>query len=102
MVYQKVPEGSGKEKQVAVSAPDETLKGVYSNHLITIHTREEFVLDFFNLFPPKGILSARVITSPGHLKRFIRVLSKTMENFEKQFGKVTEAEEPGGDSSPLP
>ena len=63
--------------------------------MIALHSREEFILDFFNLFPPKGILSARIITSPGHLKRIMKGLQKTLDNYEKKFGPITESDAPG-------
>ena len=94
MVY-KPMQTPGDKKQIEVSAPDDTIRGVYANHMIALHSKEEFLIDFFNLFPPKGILSARIITSPGHLKRMIKHLSKSLENYEKNFGPVTESDAPG-------
>ena len=58
-----------------VKITDDELKGRYSNLLRITHTREEFILDFINLVPPQGIVSARIVTSPGHLKRIIGALS---------------------------
>ena len=94
MVFKPTTPG-GNKKQIEVSAPDETLRGLYVNHMIALHTKEEIILDFFNLFPPKGILAARVVTSPGHFKRILNNLNQTMKNYEKAFGVVTEAEAPG-------
>ena len=54
---------------------DEELKGRYSNLLRITHTREEFILDFVNLVPPQGIVTARIVTSPGHLKRIVQALA---------------------------
>jgi len=73
---------------------DDILKGVYANNLFIAHTREEFVLDFVNAFPPHGIVNARVIMSPGHLKRLIRALTQSLEKYEKTFGPLQEAPEP--------
>ena len=84
-----------KKRELPVKMPERVLPGVYSNQMLVNHTREEFLIDFFNLFPPKGILSARIITSPGHLKRMIKHLSKSLENYEKNFGPVTESDAPG-------
>jgi hypothetical protein len=61
------------------------------------HTREEFVLDFINLFPPEGIVNARVIVSPGHLKRMIRALADNLGRYERRFGTVIEAPPPAPD-----
>ena len=75
-----------------IRASNDDLKGVYSNTMRVTHTKEEFVLDFFNIFSPSGVLSARVIVSPGHLKRMIGALEENMGNYEKKFGPVPEAE----------
>ena len=81
-----------------VKIEDEELKGRYSNLLRITHTREEFILDFINLVPPQGIVSARIVTSPGHLKRIIGALSSNLERYEKAFGPIQEAPEPEGGS----
>jgi hypothetical protein len=58
------------------------------------HTREEFCLDFFNLFPPQGILVSRIIVSPSHLKRMIMALEDNLKKYEEKFGKVEVVKEP--------
>ncbi|HVT18940.1 MAG TPA: DUF3467 domain-containing protein [Thermoanaerobaculia bacterium] len=82
-----------------VKISDEELKGRYSNLLRITHTREEFILDFINLLPPQGIVTARIVCSPGHLKRIIRALSANLERYEQAYGTIDEAPEPAGDSS---
>ena len=82
-----------------VKIDDEELKGRYSNLLRITHTREEFILDFINLVPPQGIGSARIVTSPGQLKRIIGALSANLERYEKTFGTIQEAAEPSEDGS---
>jgi hypothetical protein len=77
-----------------VKITDEELKGRYSNLLRITHTREEFILDFINLVPPQGIVAARLVTSPGHLKRIIRALSANLDRYEKTYGTIQEAPEP--------
>jgi hypothetical protein len=82
-----------------VKIDDEELKGRYSNLLRITHTREEFILDFINLVPPQGIVTSRIVTSPGHLKRIIRALSANVERYEQLFGTIQEAPDPVGDGS---
>jgi hypothetical protein len=84
------------EAGLNVKISDDELKGRYSNLLRITHTREEFILDFINLVPPQGIVTSRLITSPGHLKRIIRALSANMERYEKTFGTIQEAPDPVG------
>jgi hypothetical protein len=83
---------NGQQMQVKVT--DEVLKGVYSNMLQIAHTPEEFILDFMNIFPPAGMLNARVIVSPAHVKRIVAALEQNIKNYEQQFGAIKLSEEP--------
>ena len=88
---------ANEPKEIQIKARDEDLKGVYSNLMIVSHTKEEFCLDFINTFNPPT-LTARVLMSPGHLKRMIKALQENMKKYEDQFGEVEVAKEP---ESPL-
>lgn len=81
---------------VDVKISDEELKGRYSNLLRVTHTREEFILDFINLAPPQGVVTARVISSPGHAKRIIQALQTNLAQYEKTYGVILEAPAPAG------
>jgi hypothetical protein len=81
-------------QELNVKITDEELRGRYSNLLRVTHTRDEFILDFINLVPPQGIVSARIVTSPGHLKRIIRALSNNLAHYEQTHGVIDEAPEP--------
>jgi len=59
-----------------------------------LHTREEFVLDFMNIFPPTGTLNSRVIVSPGHFKRMVKAMEENLKKYEESNGNVEEAEGP--------
>lgn len=62
------------EQQIKIKAKDDDLKGSYSNVMQILHTKEEFILDFFFTAPPEGILVSRVIISPRHIKRMMKAL----------------------------
>ena len=83
-----------EERQIKIKAKDDDLKGKYSNLMQIIHTKDEFLLDFFLVSPPQGILSSRIIMSPGHLKRMIKALQENIEKYEKKFGKIEIVEVP--------
>ena len=78
--------------KIQIKASDEKLKGEYSNLMQVMHTKEEIVLDFLNVFPPTGTLNSRIILSPGHFKRMIRVMQNNLEKYENSFGKIEESE----------
>jgi len=79
---------------VNVKISDEELKGRYANLLRITHTREEFILDFINLAPPQGVVTSRLVTSPGHLKRIIGALQANLKRYEDTFGTIQAAAEP--------
>ena len=85
---------SEKRRPVRIKVPDDIFRGAYANTMAVYHSREEFVLDFLNVFPPTGIATARIITSPGHIKRIIRALEENLRRYEERFGPVTEAPPP--------
>lgn len=89
------------QQEIKVKVPDELLKGVYANQMLVTHTKEEFVLDFINFFPPEGVVTARVIVSPGHAKRIAAALRENIEKYESRFGQIEESSESGPPSAAL-
>lgn len=77
-----------QEQKINIKIPDEVLKGAYSNLMFVSHTKEEFVMDFINVFGPQGIEVAKVMTSPGHFKRIVAALNDNLKKFENQFGSI--------------
>ncbi len=82
------------EQQINIKADDQTLRGNYSNNLVIQHSKDEFVLDFLNIFPPQGNLAARIITGPGHMKRIAKAIEENIKLYEKNFGKIKESDQP--------
>jgi len=82
------------EREIQIKIPEGILRGVYANQMVVRHSREEFVIDFVNICPPEGIVNARVIVSPGHLKRMVAALAENLSRYEQRFGPVTTSEAP--------
>ena len=80
--------------EIKVNFPPELQGGVYSNNMVVTHTKEEFILDFLMVAPPAGTVTARVIVSPGHMKRVLEALRDNIAKYEKAFGAIQIAEEP--------
>ncbi len=76
------------QQQIQIKATDEALKGLYANMAQVAHNSEEFVVDFMNVFPPAGNLVARVVLSPGHMKRLAAALADNIKKYEEQFGEI--------------
>jgi hypothetical protein len=83
-------------KEIKVNFPPQLQGGVYSNNMVVAHTREEFILDFLMVAPPQGAVTARVVVSPGHMKRILEALRDNISKYEKTFGTIQMAAEPKG------
>ena len=83
-----------KTQQIQIRASDNDLKGSYSNVMKVSHTQEEFILDFFNIIDSTGILSSRIVLSPGHLKRMIAALVDNAKKYEERFGLIHPTQAP--------
>ena len=79
----------GKEhKDIKVYMPSELKGGVYANSMVVSHTQEEFILDFLMVTQPEGALTARVIVSPGHMRRIANALEENIKKYEEKFGMI--------------
>ena len=83
-------------KEIKIGFPQELQGGVYANNMVVSHTKEEFILDFIMVAPPAGTVTARVIVSPGHMKRILEALRDNISKYENSFGTIQIAEEPKG------
>ena len=88
------------KKEIKVRFPEKIMGGSYANHMVVLHTKEEFIMDFILASPPAGSVTARVITSPGHMKRIINALGDNVKKYEEKFGKIKEAKAPKGFIAP--
>lgn len=89
-----MPEQTSATQQIQIKANDEKLKGEYANMMQVLHTKEEFVLDFLNIFPPTGTLNARIIVSPGHFKRMVQAMQENLSKYESGFGEISPSDAP--------
>jgi hypothetical protein len=85
---------SNGQKEIQVKFPDHLQGGAYANNMVVSHTKEEFVMDFLMVAPPAGSVTARVIVSPGHMKRILAALQENVSKYEDVFGEIAQAEAP--------
>lgn len=80
-------------RQIQIKIEDAMASGVYSNMAMIHHNDSEFVLDFLYVQPqqPRASVRARVITSPRHVKRLIKVLQDQLAHYESHHGTVEPA-----------
>jgi len=81
------------KKEIKVTFPESLKGGAYANNMFIAHTKEEFVLDFMVITPPLGTVTARVVTSPGHMKRMVTAMTENLKKYEQKFGKLTAADD---------
>jgi len=86
-----------QQQKINIKIDDKVMKGVYANAMGVSHGKEEFVLDFMSIYPwqKAGVVNARVIASPGHIKRIYKALEENIKKYEQKFGKIEEAKGPG-------
>jgi hypothetical protein len=91
MTAEKKPEPAN-QIQLQVEIDDATAQGAYANLALIAHSATEFVMDFVFLQPqqPKAKVRARVISSPGHTKRFLKALTENVARYEQVFGEIQE------------
>lgn len=79
-----------KELKLEIQIDDETASGRYTNMAVINHNDSEFVFDFIYVQPqaPKAKVQARLITSPRHAKRLLKVLQQNVDAFERQHGTI--------------
>jgi len=85
-------ENQNQPTEIKIS--DNFAGGEYSNAMQASHTKDEVLVTFFNIVSPTGRVCAKIITSPGHLKRMIAALNDNLKKYEEKFGAVEESESP--------
>lgn len=83
------------DRQMRITADNDTRRGTYSNLALISHRKEEFVIDFLFVDPqtqtPKAdqaLLTSRVVLNPGHMKRLFQAVGENIQRYEKNFGKI--------------
>lgn len=88
-----------QQRQIQIKLTDEIMPGVPANMMGVSHTKEEFVLDFMNVYPAQGqgIVTSRVIVTPSHMKRIAAAIADNLKKYEAQFGKIEESAAPSNE-----
>jgi hypothetical protein len=74
---------------------EQVAAGVYANSLVVQHTGQEFIMDFAMVTGGNGQVVARVITSPGHMKRVVQAMEENIQRYETTHGPIVPP--PAGD-----
>ncbi len=95
-------EEEAQAQELQIHFPPEVQRGVYANQMLVSHTPEEFVLDFILATPPAGVVNARVLVSPGHVKRIVAALQENIARYEAAHGEIPEPASGGAPGASLP
>src|SRR5690349_15489232 len=81
---------SQQSNPLQAKVPEHLAIGSYATAMLALHSREEFVLDFIAAFASPSRVVARVILSPGHVKRLAAAVKENIEKYEKTCGPLPE------------
>ncbi len=86
-----------QQQQINIELGEKEAEGIYSNLAIITHSPAEFVIDFTRVLPgvPKAKVHARIVMTPQHAKMLLNSLNDNIDKFEKKFGEIRIAGEPG-------
>jgi len=94
--------GNGQKRPgLKLRMPERLAAGSYANSLVVRHSPTEFVMDWALVTSGGGEIVARVITSPGHIKRVIAALEENVRKYEAQHGPIQVPPAPGGGSGDI-
>ncbi|MGA8570956.1 MAG: DUF3467 domain-containing protein [Desulfobaccales bacterium] len=70
----------------------ESSEGRYANHFEVGFNAFEFLLDFGQLYMGEQHprMQGRIVTSPFYARRLLRVLQRSIRQYEARFGSMTE------------
>jgi hypothetical protein len=76
---------------------DKPIEGKYVNYFKVGYNADVIVLDYFQVFPgdeedAAGVTHPeyRLITSPGDAKQFLAHLERTLAEYEKRYGRISQ------------
>ncbi|MDD4289876.1 MAG: DUF3467 domain-containing protein [Patescibacteria group bacterium] len=81
-------------KQVEIKIADNFPGGEYANAMQIMHNKDEFIMNFLNITVPNGRVCAKIITTPGHMKRMINAMTESIKKYEENFGEIKESDAP--------
>ena len=83
-----------QKKEIKLHVPEKLQAGTFANNTMISHSREEFIIDFLMVAPPRGNVVSRVVVTPGHMKRMIATMQDNLAKYERANGPVNIAEMP--------
>jgi hypothetical protein len=68
----------------------DTIEGKYANYFDIGHNAFEFLLDFGQQYSggTHGLIHTRIITGPSYANELLRVLQKSIDQYEQAFGAI--------------
>lgn len=84
-----------QQNQINIELTEEVAEGIYSNLAIITHSNQEFIVDFVKVMPgvPKAKVKSRIVLTPQHAKRFMKVMIDNVKKFESMHGEIKDIEE---------
>lgn len=94
--YEMSDQNTPKKAKIDIELDESVAEGTYSNLAIINHSISEFVVDFISVMPgtPKAKVKSRIILTPQHAKRFMKVLGENIHRFESAHGEIKDDDQP--------
>lgn len=82
--------GEMQQYGVELELDAQVAEGIYSNLVLITHSNSEFIIDFASMMPgmPKSRIKSRVVLTPEHAKRLLRILQENIVHYESTIGKI--------------
>ena len=79
-----------REVNLQIQLDEETAQGMYINFTMINHSETEFTTDMIYVQPqqPRAKVRARLIFSPKHAVRLLKVLRENIALYEKKYGPI--------------
>ncbi len=83
------------QNKLNIELPDNIAEGIYSNLAIVSHSNTEFIFDYIRLLPGvrKARVKSRIVMSPVHAKRLMRVLVGNIKKYEAENGAIKDLDQ---------
>ncbi|MCK0107644.1 MULTISPECIES: DUF3467 domain-containing protein [Pseudomonadales] len=79
---------------VQLFLPDELKASAFCNSAFAQFSPEEFSIDFVNMGAMSNSVVSRIVMTPSHTKRLMKLLAQKVHEYEDMFGEIPEAIEP--------
>lgn len=76
------------EQQVQIQVDPSKANPIHFNASQISHNPQEFLIEFLSIFPPQGLMAARLVASPENYKKMVIAMEGNLATYEKVNGII--------------